>query len=311
MSSDARPIGADVVVQLPGAPPDVSVVMVAYRTGPALFEAIPSVLAEPLVDELVVVDNGSSPEDELALRRIAHDEPRFRLVQGHGNIGFARGCNLGVRTAKGRNLVILNPDANLQTGCVAALIEAGQGFPDPCVVGARVLNPDGSEQRGARRGEITPVTTLLSFSHLSLSVPFLRKFEIHKEGEPLPGGPIQIPTISGACFYVTRQAFDALDGFDEGYFLHVEDIDLCWRARRMGGSVVFAPAACVVHRGSTSRKSRVFVEYHKGQGLTRYFRKRADNVWRYLLAVILSPLIILVSVMRPALRAMSGASRRR
>ena len=125
MSSDFRPIGLQgILTQVPSEPPGVSVVMVVYRTGPALFNAIPRVLAEPLVDEFVVVDNGSSPQDEARLREIAEAEPRFRLVQGQGNIGFARGCNLGARTAKGRHLVILNPDAYLQAGCIAALIEA-------------------------------------------------------------------------------------------------------------------------------------------------------------------------------------------
>jgi GT2 family glycosyltransferase len=310
MSSDLRPIGANIVLtQLPSEPPEVSVIMVVYRTGPALFNAIPRVLAEPLVDEFVVIDNGSTAEDEQKLRAIAEHEPRFRLVQGHGNIGFARGCNLGVRTAKGQHIVILNPDAYLQPGCVAALIEAARDFPSPCVVGARVLNTDGTEQRGGRRGEVTPVTTLLSFSHLSLSVPFLRKFEIHREDEGVPTAPIAVPTISGCCFYMSRQDFQILGGFDERYFLHVEDVDLCWRARRLGGSVVFQPAATVEHLGSTSLKHPVVVEYHKGRGLVRYFRKRADNPWRYALAVALGPLIMVVSVMRPALRTMFGQTR--
>jgi GT2 family glycosyltransferase len=310
MSSDGRPIGASIVLtQLPSEPPEVSVVMVVFRTGPALFNAIPHVLAEPLVDEFVVVDNGSTPEDEIILQQIADREPRFRLVQGHGNIGFARGCNLGARTAKGRHIVILNPDAYLQPGCISALIAAGEQFPSPTVVGARVLNTDGTEQRGGRRGEVTPVTTLLSFSHLSLSLPFLRKFEIHLEDETLPDGPIPVPTISGACFYMAREDFHALGGFDERYFLHVEDVDICWRARRMGGAVVFQPAATVVHLGSTSLKHPVIVEYHKGRGLTRYFRKRADNPWRFALAVALGPLIMAVSVMRPALRSVFGRAR--
>jgi GT2 family glycosyltransferase len=310
MSSDARPIGASIVLtQLPSEPPEVSVIMVVFRTGPALFNAIPHVLAEPLVDEFIVVDNGSSPEDEITLRQIAEREPRFRLVQGHGNIGFARGCNLAARTAKGRHLIIVNPDAYLQPGCISSLIAAGQEFPAPCVVGARVLNEDGSEQRGGRRGEVTPVTTLLSFSHLSLSLRFLRKYEIHLENQALPRGPVRVPTISGACFYISREDFNRLGGFDERYFLHVEDIDLCWRARRLGGSVVFAPEATVVHLGSTSLKHPVVVEYHKGRGLTHYFKKRADTPWRYGLALALSPLIMVVSVLRPGLRLIFGPAR--
>jgi GT2 family glycosyltransferase len=307
MSSDSRPVGASIVLtQLPSEPPEVSVIMVVFRTGPALFTAIPHVLAEPLVDEFVVVDNGSSPEDEIKLRQIAEREPRFRLIQGHGNVGFARGCNMAARTAKGHHLVVLNPDAYLQAGCISSLIAAAKAHPSPCVVGARVLNEDGSEQRGGRRGEVTPVTTLLSFSHLSSAVPFLRKFEIHLEDQTVPDGPIAVPTISGACFYMSRKDFNQLGGFDERYFLHVEDIDLCWRARRMGGSVVFAPEAEVVHLGSTSLKHPVVVEYHKGRGLTRYFKKRADTPGRYALAIALGPLIMAVSVLRPGMRMMLG-----
>jgi GT2 family glycosyltransferase len=312
MSSDGRPIGASIVLtQLPSEPPEVSVIMVVFRTGPALFNAIPHVLAEPLVDEFIVVDNGSSPDDEVTLRQIAEREPRFRLIQGHGNIGFARGCNLAARTAKGRHLVVLNPDAYLQPGCISSLITAARDFPKPCVVGARVLNEDGSEQRGGRRGEVTPVTTLLSFSHLSRSLPFLRRYEIHLEDEVQPDRPIPVPTISGACFYMSREDFNLLGGFDERYFLHVEDIDLCWRARRMGGAVVFAPEAAVVHLGSTSLKHPVVVEYHKGRGLTRYFRKRADTPGRYVLALALGPVIMAVSVLRPGLRVIFGQPRGR
>lgn len=296
------------VTGLPSQNPEVSVVMVVYRTGETLFETIPQVLAEERVDELVVIDNGSTHDDELRLQRLAQSEPRLRLVQGHGNIGFARGCNLGGRTAKGKHLVILNPDAFLQPGCVASLIEAAHDSPSPCVVGARVLNPDGTEQRGGRRGEVTPVTTLLSFSNLS-RMPGLGGFEIHKEEEALPDGPVPVPTISGACFYMSRECFETLEGFDERFFLHVEDVDLCWRARRMGGSVLFAPAATVIHLGSTSLKHPVVVEYHKGRGLVRYFAKRADNPWRLALAVGLAPLIMMVSVLRPAMRSILPPAR--
>ncbi|MDI1363606.1 MAG: glycosyltransferase family 2 protein [bacterium] len=288
------------------ARPNISVVMVVYRTGKALTESIKHVLDEPLVDEFVIVDNGSSPRDAEMLRALGLTEPRVVLQQGHGNVGFARGANLGATTAKGEYIVFINPDANLQTGCIAALVTAFRGQPTPTVVGARVMNTDGTEQRGGRRGEVTPITTLLSFGHLTRRYAKLSGFEIHRETEPLPRSPVPMPTISGACFAMRRCDFEALDGFDEGYFLHVEDIDLCWRARQAGGRVIFQPKAQVVHLGHTSLEHPVKVEFHKGVGLSRYFIKRADTLQRYALAVVLAPAIMLMSVCRPLLWKITG-----
>ena len=283
-------------------PPRLSLIMVVYMTGPTLMESVRHALAEPRVEEFVIVDNGSSLADAAWLRDLARREPRVRLLQGLGNIGFARAANLGAAAAKGEALVFLNPDAFLTPGAVAALSEAARDRPSPCVIGARVFNTDGTEQRGARRGEITPVTTLLTLSKLSALLPPLRRFEIHRESEAPPSHPVDTPTISGACFYMRATDFHALGGFDEGYFLHVEDIDLCWRARRQGGSVLFQPDARIVHVGSTSKENPLVVEWHKGRGLVRYFLKRADSLPRKALALLLAPLILGVAVGRPLLR---------
>jgi GT2 family glycosyltransferase len=280
--------------------------MVVYQTGEALVESIRHVLAEPLVDEFVIVDNGSPTEEAERLRALGRTEPRIVLQQGHGNIGFARGANMGAETARGEYIVFLNPDANLQHGCIEALVAAFAGRPVPAVVGARVMNADGTEQRGGRRGEVTPVTTLLSFGHLTARFKGLSKFEIHREREPTPDAPIPMPTISGACFALRREDFDLLGGFDEGYFLHVEDIDLCWRARQAGGEVLFQPAAQVIHLGHTSLEHPLKVEFHKGVGLSRYFIKRADTIQRYVIAVMLAPLIMLMSVSRPLIWKITG-----
>ncbi|MBX3482696.1 glycosyltransferase family 2 protein [Phenylobacterium sp.] len=278
----------------------VSVVMVVYMTGEALQESLACVLADPLVDEFVIVDNGSSPQEAERLRLLAERDDRVVLRTGHGNVGFARGANLGARTAKGDLIVFLNPDAFLQAGCIAALAREIEGRAVPCIVGGRVLNPDRTEQRGARRGDITPVSALLSMSGLARS-PALRKFEVHWEGEALPEQAAPAPTISGACFCMRREDFEAVDGFDEGYFLHVEDVDLCWRVREMGGEVLFHPKAEVIHIGGASQTSRLKVEFHKGVGLARYFAKRAGPLGRWA-AWALAPLVIAAAVARPLLR---------
>ncbi len=268
----------------------VSVVMVVYRTGEALAESLACALADPLVDELVVVDNGSAPREAARLAEAARRDRRVVLVAGHGNVGFARGANLGARRARGDILVFLNPDAFLQPGCVAELAREIDGQPVPSVVGSRVLNADRTEQRGARRGEITPVSALMSLSRLA-QLPGWRRYEVHLEGEASPEHAVAVPTISGACFCMRREDFDAVEGFDEKYFLHVEDVDLCWRVRRQGGRVLFNPKAEVVHLGHTSQMSPLKVEFHKGVGLARYFRKRAGSFSQRLVAWGLSPFL--------------------
>lgn len=284
----------------------VSVVMVVYMTGEALQQSVDCVLADPSVDELVVVDNGSTRLEAARLKRLADADRRVRVIQGQGNVGFARGANLGARSARGEVLVFLNPDAFLQAGCIDELARAIDGRPVPCLVGGRVLNSDRTEQRGARRGDITPVSALVSLSRLATAIPALRRYEVHWESEAAPEDVIAVPTISGACFCMRREDFDAVQGFDEGYFLHVEDVDLCWRVRQGGGEVLFQPKAEVIHLGHTSHASPLRVEFHKGVGLARYFRKRAENGREAFLAWAISPLIVCTAIARPVMWRIRG-----
>jgi GT2 family glycosyltransferase len=284
------------------SPAGVSVIMIVYHTGKVLFDSIQTVLNDPRVEQFIIIDNGSPDDVALRLQKLSETYEHILLVQGHGNIGFAKAANLGAHLANQSWLVFLNPDAQLQPGCVERLIEAAEGQTGPCIVGARLLNLDLTEQRGARRGEVTPVTTLVSLLQLQRFWPALAKYEIHLEDQDLPEAPIEVPTISGACFAVTRSDFARLKGFDTGFFLHVEDVDLCWRAREMGGTVLFHPAAEVIHEGQTSRAEPVFVEWNKGRGLNYYFQKRATGFWRKLYVMALSPFILGVSVLRAVQR---------
>ncbi|MDD3836965.1 MAG: glycosyltransferase family 2 protein [Phenylobacterium sp.] len=284
----------------------VSVVMVVYMTGEALEQSVRCVLADPLVDEFVIVDNGSPGRQTAMLQALAERDRRVVLLTGHGNVGFARGANLGARKATGEHLLFLNPDAFLQPGCIANLVREIESRPSPCLVGGRVLNADRTEQRGARRGDITPMTALLSLSRLARLAPALRRYEVHWECEAAPDAVAPVPTISGACFCMRRADFESLGGFDEGYFLHVEDVDLCWRVRRAGGQVLFHPKAEVIHLGHTSQASPVRVEFHKGLGLARYFRKRSEKPVERLLAWLLSPVIVCTAVLRPVVWRLKG-----
>ena len=312
MNGIAAPIFASEPFEIAEAPRprrSVSVVMVVYMTGEALEESVQCVLGDPLVDEFVIVDNGSTDGEARTLRNLAERDARVVLLTGHGNIGFSRGANLGATRATGDFLVFLNPDAFLQAGCIAELVDEVAAHPAPCIVGGRVLNADRTEQRGGRRGEITPMSALLSLSTLSKLIPGWRRYEVHWEGDVAPDAAVAVPTISGACFCMRREDFAGLNGFDESYFLHVEDVDLCWRVRRAGGEVLFHPKAEVIHLGHTSQTSPLAVEFHKGVGLARYFRKRAQGLGEQIVAWLLSPVIVCTAIVRPLMwRLKSRAS---
>jgi hypothetical protein len=135
------------------AQPRVTVVMVVFWTGEALFESIRHVLADPLVDEFVIVDNGSPPDQEEMLRALGRREPRVILIQGHGNVGFARGANRGARAARGETVVFVNPDAFLQRNCVKMLVMALKGRPARPSRGLRAERRRGrTARRPSRRG---------------------------------------------------------------------------------------------------------------------------------------------------------------
>ena len=221
--------------------------MVSYRTGPVLHAAVEAVLAgdggQEGVVELILIDNGNPPEVVAKLGRQAASEPRLDLVSGHGNVGFARGCNMGARRARGCYLLLLNPDCCLAPGAIPALLAEAVALGNDWMLGCRLLDPDGRDQRGSRRALLTPGTALIEAFRLDRLAPrYLRRHRLNHHDRPLPPGIGRIPAISGACMMLPATTFRAVGGMDEGYFLHLEDLDLCIRLHRAGIPVYFAPA---------------------------------------------------------------------
>lgn len=267
----------------------ISVIMVSYMTGPALIEAIMAVLADKEISELIVVDNGNTESARARLSELTAKKERVRFLQGHGNIGFARACNYGARLASGHYLLFLNPDAVIAKGAARQLANQGDSLVEPWITGGLLRNEKGAEQRGARRRALTPLSALVGFLPFLEALPGLAS--VHRETDPLPKHPVQIDTISGACLMTDRPSFDKMGGFDERYFLHVEDIEICRRARQMGGQVGFVPGATIMHYGSTSNAPRIWIEKEKLKGFLRYFWNYTPGLSSKVLTIVAAPFI--------------------
>lgn len=260
----------------------ISVVIVNYNAGPLLTACIGAAL--PQVDEVVIVDNASSDDSLARVTTRFADEARLRVIRNSRNLGFAAACNQGAAAAKGDAVMFLNPDCILEANAVSRLHDVLRGHceegsdvsPDVGMVGGLLRNPDGTEQRGARRAVPTPWRSFVRAFGLSRFAGFFPRmfFDFHLHNQPLPEKPVEVEAISGACMLVHRRAMADVGPWDEGYFLHCEDLDWCMRFRQKGYRIVFVPDARIMHAlGVCGRARPIFVEWHKHKGMMRFYRK--------------------------------------
>ena len=285
------------------------VVIVNYNAGDLLRRCVQSLLACSLARSVVVSDNGSVDASLTALRAAFWDRPDLIILENNANLGFGRACNIGYTLTHAPYILFINPDCIVSPGSVERLIAVLEQHPDMGMVGPMILNPDGSEQVGARRTTPTPGRAFIKAFGLSRAAavwPGLFK-DFNLQNEPVPTQPTDVDAISGACMLVRRTAVDQVGLFDEGYFMHCEDLDWCMRFRLAGWRVVFVPDAVVMHeKGVSSRSRPVFVEWHKHSGMARYYRKFFAS--RY--PLILMPFVMLAIWARFGAVALRHLSRR-
>ncbi len=254
--------------------PPVSVVVVNYNAGSLLVDCIRAAL--PQVSEILVVDNASSDSSvEDCVRQFA-DEPLLKFLHNDANLGFAAACNIGFKKSTGGFVLFLNPDCCLEEGVVSKLLQGLQSASNIGMAGGLFVNPDGSEQGGGRRAVPTPWRSFVRAFGLSQFADRWPKlfFDFHLHKQPLPDRPIEVEAISGACMLVKREAVADVGLWDEGYFLHCEDLDWCMRFRQKDWRILFVPTARMTHAlGACSRSRPIFVEWHKHKGMIRFYRK--------------------------------------
>ena len=260
------------------APPAVtggltSVVIVAADSGPGLIGCIERVLDSCAPVEAIIVDNASGDgTPEATAARWANDS-RVRILRNARNLGFGSGCNRGAASARGDALLFLNPDCEVAPDTISRLRAAAA--PEHGLLGVAIVDASGRPERASRRRDPTLRRALMTMTGLA-------RFETRwpaLAGVDLPAATSRadiepVDAVSGALMFVPRTVFDRVRGFDEGYFLHAEDLDLCRRVRDAGFRVACVNAISVVHaKGGSSRHRPVFVAWHKHRGLWRWFRK--------------------------------------
>ncbi|MCC6642678.1 MAG: glycosyltransferase family 2 protein [Deltaproteobacteria bacterium] len=258
---------------------DLSIVIVSYETRDITLECLDAIDRElrarqdagGLVTETIVVDNASSDGSAQA---IAARHPWVKGITLPSNVGFARGCNAGLREAAGRHAVLLNSDTIVRRGALERCVEFLDAHCDVGVVGPQLLHADGRRQNSVHSAPGV-LTELVPRGVLEMLLP--RSFPSKRRRI---AAPVDVDAVLGACLVVRRDVWQKLGGLPEEYFMFLEETDWCWSIRDAGWRIVHLPDVELVHLSgaSSARRDalRKRIEYHRS--LYRFLAKRRGTV---------------------------------
>jgi N-acetylglucosaminyl-diphospho-decaprenol L-rhamnosyltransferase len=265
----------------------VALIIISYNTRVDLEAALDSIrrLPEAAELEVIVVDNGSRDGSSEMVRDLY---PEARLLINERNGGYSQACNLGILATQAPYVMVLNSDIEFDRGGPREMAEWMEAHPRVGAAGPRVLNSDGTVQFSCRDFPSLPVSLGHAFlGELFPDNPFTRSYHMKDCGHDRDMG---VEWVSGAAMLLRRTACEEVGGFDEGYFMYVEDVDLCWRLRRAGWEIRYYPRVEITHhiaRSSSQQSTRMLYQHHRS--MFRFYRRRhAGPAGRLLAPLILS-----------------------
>jgi len=258
---------------------DLSVIIVSYNGREHIRKCLQSLAAHgPGVGhEVIVVDNASQ---DGSAEMVAAEFPQARLLTLPKNVGFAAGANRGIGEASGEAIVLLNPDSELKEDVFGPMLTYLRENPDIGILAPKLRDEDGSLQLSCRRFPTFSVALFNRYSLLTRILPRNRFSARYLLTDWDHSAVAAVDWVSGACLMARRSLFEEIGPLDEGYFMYIEDVDLCQRAHRAGYKVVYFPEAAITHhigRSSHTLPSRSIIERHRS--MWHYYKKYLRRGW--------------------------------
>lgn len=224
---------------------DLSIIILNYKTKGLVKQCIRNVKVSTadLDYEIIVVDNGSNDSIELMLKE---NFPEIKFIQNGKNLGFSAGNNAGIKAASGKYIMVLNPDVTALNGSVNKMFKFMEANPRVGIAGPKLINPDGSFQISCRTFQTLKLIILrrtpwglLPSAKQELNRHLMLDFD-HKNNR-------EVDWFIGACMFLRKEMLDKVGLFDERFFMYLEDMDLCRRARMNNWNVYYIADAEMVH----------------------------------------------------------------
>jgi N-acetylglucosaminyl-diphospho-decaprenol L-rhamnosyltransferase len=251
-------------------PDGLDVGIVAHRSRELLRACLESLQAHAPAPpmRIVVVDNDSSDGTVEMARAL----PDVEVIEAGANLGFSAATNRAIARGRSRYFLALNPDTQLRAGVLNTLLDLMDANPRIGICGCRLEREDGTFDHAARRSFPTPLGALAHFTGIGRRTnapPALAQYR----APDVERGPVD--AVSGAFMLIRRAALEEVGGFDEGYWLYMEDLDLCYRFVQAGWTVWYEPSVAVTHvKGGSSGRNRTFrVNRAFHYGMLRFYRQ--------------------------------------
>lgn len=238
---------------------DVSIVIVNYNQKNLLKECLKGILlVKPKLNyEIIVVDNNSTDGSQEIIKNYESKIENFKYIFNKKNLGFASGCNAGIKIAQGKYILILNPDIVVLENSIEEIYKFMEENQDVGIAGPKLLNPDHSIQPSCYRYPTLLIPILrrtflgkFKWAKKKMDQYLMADFDHLKKKE--------VDWLLGACLMIRKKMLDEIGLFDERFFLYFEDVDLCRRAKAVGWKVYYYPSSEMVHyyqRASASQQS--------------------------------------------------------
>ena len=249
--------------------PTLSILLLSWNVRDLLRACLRSLpLADPHV-EIIVVDAASADGSTEMTRT---EFPQITLIASDENLGYTRGNNLGLRAARGRYLLILNPDTEVVGDALKHMLDYMDAHPQAGVLGPQLLYADRTIQSTRRR---FPTLAAAFFESTWLQPLAPRRWLDRYYARDLPDDAIaEVDWLVGAALMVRREAYEQVGGLDEGFFMYSEELDWCRRMKAAGWRVVYLPSAQIIHheaKSSAQVPAATHIRFNTSK--VRYFRK--------------------------------------
>jgi N-acetylglucosaminyl-diphospho-decaprenol L-rhamnosyltransferase len=262
---------------------ELSIIWVNWNNSQLLQKSIDSI-QETLVDiryDLWVVDNAST-DDSVSMLRTKF--PQVNIIENQENLGFAAANNQAMVTSQSKYFLLINTDAFATKGAINHLYQLAKVTPRAGIIGAHLLNPDGSFQASyANFPNLAQEFLILSGLGRVMGGPW------YPNHTPVQGEKAKkVDYVQGACLFVRHQAFEQAGGMDESYFMYSEEVDWCYSIQKAGWEVWYQPAAEIIHVGGASSRNRVVqreTDLYKSRVL--FFRKHYGSFATSLLKLMI------------------------